>query len=370
MKYCKKCVMPDTRPGIIFNEKGICSACQGFENRKNIDFEARFKELEVLCNKYRGANGPNGYDCMIAVSGGKDSHFQTYIMKEVLGMNPLLVTVEDNFPLTDAGVHNLHNISEAFGCDIISMKPNIKAQKTIMKYSFEKYAKPTYFIDRYIYTYPLHMAVKFNTPLLVYGENVSYEYGGSQIEETYSAKDQINNGVASGIELEEILLLEGCSEKDFNFFNPPVQKELDKLDPMYLSYFVPWNSFDNYNFASKFGLHDLKNEWNRSHCIEDMDQVDSRAYMVHPWLKYPKFGHASATDYASRMIRYGMLDRNEAIKLVIKHDHDLDSLCVRDFCNFLGYTEREFWNIIDKFYNKDLFKKDGVGNWKLKAQII
>lgn len=125
---------------------------------------------------------------MVAVSGGKDSHFQVYMMKEVLHMNPLLVSVEDNLPMTKAGIHNLKNISEAFGCDIISMKPNIRAQKIIMKKTFERYGKPTYFIDRYIYTYPLHMALKFNTPLLVYGENVSYEYGGNGAVETYSCQ--------------------------------------------------------------------------------------------------------------------------------------------------------------------------------------
>lgn len=88
-------------------------------------------------------NGKNGYDCMIAVSGGKDSHFQTHVMKEQMGMNPLLVTVEDNFPMTAAGAHNLKNISEEFGCDIVSMKPNIKAQKAIMRKTFEKHGKPT-----------------------------------------------------------------------------------------------------------------------------------------------------------------------------------------------------------------------------------
>ena len=129
--------MPDTRPGISFNEEGVCSACLNYENRKNIDYKKRWEEFKLLCDKYRRMNGANGYDCMIAVSGGKDSHFQVYIMKEVMGMNPLLVTVEDNFPMTRAGMHNLKNISEAFGCDIISMKPNIKAQKVIIRYTFE-----------------------------------------------------------------------------------------------------------------------------------------------------------------------------------------------------------------------------------------
>lgn len=151
MKYCTKCVMPDTRPGITFDENGVCSACQSYGHRKDVNYDERFKELECLCNKYRGMNGPDGYDCMIAVSGGKDSHFQVHLMKNVMKMNPLLVSVEDNFPMTEAGKHNLKNISEAFGCDLITMKPNIKAQKAIMKYTFEKYGKPTYFVDRYIY---------------------------------------------------------------------------------------------------------------------------------------------------------------------------------------------------------------------------
>lgn len=368
MNYCKKCVMPDSRPGISFNEEGVCSACQAFENRKNTNYQQRYEDLKKLCNKYRGMNGPNGYDCMIAVSGGKDSHFQVYQMKELMGMNPLLVTVEDNFPMTDAGIHNIKNISEAFGCDIISMKPNIKAQKVIMKYTFEHYGKPTYFVDRYIYTYPLHMAIKFNTPLLVYGENVSYEYGGGNAIETYSAKDQISNGVGGGIPIEE-LIINDVKLKDLNFFDPPLESELEKLDPIYLSYFIEWNSFKNYETAKKFGFHDLTHEWDRTHHIENFDQVDSRAYLVHSWMKYPKFGHASATDYAARMVRYGLLSREEAFNLVRKHDHALDPLSVRDFCEFMGYSEKEFWNVIDNFYNQDLFIKNFYNKWELKVNL-
>ena len=360
--------MPDTRPGISFNQGGVCSACLNYENRKNIDYKKRWEEFKLLCDKYRRMNGANGYDCMIAVSGGKDSHFQVYIMKEVMGMNPLLVTVEDNFPMTRAGMHNLKNISEAFGCDIISMKPNIKAQKVIMRYTFENYGKPTYFIDRYIYTYPLYMALKFNTPLLIYGENVGYEYGGAGAIETYSARDQIYNGVGYGIPTQE-LLREGITMKDLNFFEPPTQEQIASLDPVYMSYFVEWNSFKNYEIAKRYGFHDLTHEWNRTHHVEQMDQVDSRAYLVHSWLKYPKFGHASATDYCSRMIRYGLLTREEAIKLVKERDHALDPLCVRDFCEFLGYSEKEFWEIIDKQYNIDLFEKNSFNGWTLKEFI-
>lgn len=368
MKYCVQCVMPSTRPGITFNEKGVCAACQSFEKRQLVDYSQRWQELEKLCDRYRGSNGPHGYDCMIAVSGGKDSHYQVYIFKEKLGMNPLLVSVEDNFPMTKAGVHNIKNISEAFGCDIISMKPNIKVQKLITRYAFEKYGKPTYLIDRYIYTYPLHMALKFNTPLLVYGENVAYEYGGENSIETYSAKDQINNGVGSGIDLQEFINI-GIDRKSLNFFDPPIQQELDKLNPIYLSYFLEWSSFINYEVSKKNGFRDLTHEWKRTHHVEQFDQIESPGYLVHPWMKYPKFGHASATDYAARMVRHGKLHREEAIELVRKHDHDLDPRTVREFCTFIGYSEKEFWNIIDSHYNKEIFEKNSHGSWELKNPV-
>lgn len=368
MKYCKRCVMPDTRPGITFNDQGVCSACQAYEARSSVDWDKRWKEFEELCDKYRGCNG-DGYDCAIAVSGGKDSHYQIDLMKNVMKMNPVLFSVEDNFPMTNAGIHNLKNISEEFGCHVFSIKPNIKAQKKIMRYMFEKYGKPTWYIDRLIYTYPLNMALKFNTPLLVYGENVSHEYGGNDSDDTYSAKKQLYNGVALGIDDDELINGAGVSKQDLYMCQAPSEEEMEKLDPIYISYFVPWNSFENYEFAKRHGFHDLTHEWNRTHHVENFDQVDSRAYLVHSWMKYPKFGHQTATDYAARMVRYGLATRDEAIELVKKTDHNLDPLCVRDFCDFCGYSETEFWSIVDSMYNKDIFVKDPVRGWKLREEI-
>ena len=107
----------------------------------------------------------------------------------------------------------------------------------------------------------------------------------------------------------------------------------------------------------------------RTHHAENFDQIDSRAYLVHSWLKYPKFGHAAATDYTARYIRYGMMTREEAIPIIKERDGKLDPLCVRDFCEFCGYTETEFWAILDKFYNRDLFEKNEYGEWQLKHPI-
>lgn len=284
-------------------------------------------------------------------------------------MNPILFTVEDNFKMTEAGKHNLKNISEEFGCPIISLKPDIRTQKKIMRYTFERYGKPTWFVDRLIYTFPMHMAIKFNTPLLVYGENVSYEYGGTDYEETYSAKDQLKNGVASDIDIDELLQINGITEQALELTKAPSKEQMEFLEPMYVSYFLPWNSYKNYQFAKSRGFHDLTHEWNRTHHIENFDQIDSFAYLVHSWLKYPKFGHASATDYAARYVRYGILSRDEAIELVKLHDHKLDPKCVEDFIQFTNYSETEFYNIINRLYNVDLFLLDDNGEWKLKSPI-
>ena len=213
-----------------------------------------------------------------------------------------------------------------------------------------------------------HMAAKFNTPFLCYGENVSFEYGGNADVETYSAKDQIENGVAVGFPKEELLGY-GVSENDLILTEAPSAEELARLDPFYMSYFVPWNSYKNYQIAKEHGFHDLTHEWDRTHHAENFDQIDSRAYLVHSWLKYPKFGHAAATDYTARYIRYGMMTREEAIPIIKERDGALDPLCVRDFCAFCGYTETEFWAIMDKFYNRDLFEKDEYGRWMLKEPI-
>ena len=356
--------MPDTRPGIKFDTNGVCSACNTHESKKNINYDERFEELKSLCDKYRGMNG-DGPDCAIAVSGGKDSHYQVYVMKELMGMNPILFSVEDNFTMTEAGKSNIRNISEEFGCEIISLKPNIKLQKKLMRITFEKYGKPTWYIDRLIYTFPLQMAIKYNTPLLVYGENVSWEYGGEDAIETYSARQILLNGVASDIPENEFLD-QGVSKKDLYLTIAPNQQDLIRLDPIYLSYFIEWNSYRNYIFAKSRGFKDLTHEWDRTMCVENFDQVDSYAYLVHAWMKYPKFGHACATDYASRFVRYGLISRDEAVQLVKNRDHKLDPKAIADFCMFAGYSIKEFWRIVDKHFNSDIFINDEHGEWVLK----
>ena len=367
MRRCNRCLMPDTKPGLVLNEEGICQACIRYEMRKDVDWEKRFKELKELTQKY--IRNDSYYDSIITVSGGKDSHFQVYIFKELLKMNPLLIAVGDPFTKTEAGLHNIKNIGETFNCDLISLQLSPDLVRRMVKIAFEEFGSPTWPIDQAIYAYPLRMAIRLNVPLIVYGENVSWEYGGVLNKETYSAKDQINNTVAKKIDW-QFWLDRGIKKEEINMLMYPSQEEIEnaKLEPIYLSYFIPWDGYKNYTIAKKYGFKDLTHEWIREGYIENYDQVDSIAYLINPWLKYPKYGFARATDVVGYWIRSGRISKEEGIRLIRENDHKLDQIVLDDFLQFTGYTYKEFWDIVDKFYNKDIFEKVD-GQWRLKDLI-
>jgi len=370
MKRCKNCLMPDTKPGLILDDEGVCQACRHYEIRQTIDYNKRFEELKKLSGRFKTINGQ--HDCLIAVSSGKDSYFQVYVMKELLGMNPLLITVGDPFTKTAAGKHNLRNICETFGCDMISLNLNPDLVRRMVRIALEELGSPSWPIDRAIYCYPIRMAINMNIPLIVYGENVSWEYGGvlDQSEETYSAIDQINNDVAKKVDF-SLWHERGIFDNELNMLKYPAQEEIDKanLEPIFLSYFIPWDGYRNYQIAKKYGFRDLTNEWRREGYIEDYDQIDSIAYLFNGWMKYPKFGFARATDVVGYWIRSGKITRKEGMTLIKEHDHKLDQRVLDDFLKFTGYSNRELWDRIDNFWNRNLFSKEGR-HWVPKPVIM
>ena len=368
MKYCKKCLMPDTRPGLTFNDESICAACINYEKQKTTDWSQRLKELEKLCDKYRGCNG-NNYDCAIAISGGKDSHFQTYYIKEVMKMNPILLTV-GNVDWTDTGRKNLDNISDAFGCDVMIFQPNRRVARIMFKKAFVEIGSPTWYVDSLIYAFPIKMSMDLGIKLLVYGEDVNYTYGGKYNKETPSALLQPENDVVKPV-WEEWFEDDQITEKDLESASVPSVEDCKKygLDPIYLSYFVPWNSVHNYEVAKRWGLRHLGHEYQREGSIDNYDQIDSIPYLLNPYLKYPKFGHSLATDNASRWIRYGLKTREEMIPIVEEVDKKLDQGVVDKFCEFTKISHSEFWKIMDKWYNRDLFEQDRDGVWHPKFKV-
>lgn len=368
IQYCKKCVMPNTRPGSSFDHLGVCEACNHYEAKSDINWDERLEELEELCSHYRGKY-ENGYDCAVAVSGGKDSTFQVYIIKEVLKMNPLLISV-DNWSWTEAGIKNKQNISEAFGCDVITLSLNRKVGKKMMLKGLELLGSPTWYVDAAIYAFPVRLCIQMGIPLLFYGENVNYEYGGSQKKEVASAKTQFQNDVVKPVDF-NMWLDEDLTMKDLYSVTQPTLEEIEQngIEPFYLSYFVKWDSHHNYQVAKRHGFSHMEHEWTREGTIENYNQIDSPAYLMNQWFKYPKFGHSSTTEMASRYIRAGLMTREEGIRLVRQRDAELDQKILEDFCNFTGITKKEFWKMADQFYNKDLFEQDKFGVWVPKFKI-
>lgn len=367
MKYCKKCLMPDTRPGIRFVED-VCIACINYEKQKNTDWAKRKKELEKICDKHRGSNG-NGYDCAIAVSGGKDSHFQVYYMKEVMKMNPILLT-SGNIDWTETGRKNLDNLSDTFSCDIIGFNPNRNIARTLARKAFTEIGSPNWYIDASMYIFPFKMAMKLGIKLLVYGEDVNYIYGGKYDTETPSAMLQPLNDVVKPV-WDKWFEDGHISEKELESAKRPSVEECEKhgLEPIYLSYFIPWNSHHNYEVASRYGFKHLSHEYIREGTIENYNQIDSIGYLLGQYLKYPKYAHSAATEMASRWIRYGLKTREEMIPFVKEYDRKLDQGIVERFCEFTRMPIREFWKIMDKWYNREFFKQDEDGIWHEKFEV-
>ena len=370
MKYCSECLMPDTRPGIKFID-GVCVACIHYKKQKETNWDNRKQELEILCDKYRTSNR-NEYDCAIAVSGGKDSHFQVYIMKEIMKMNPVLLTVENIHP-TETGKKNLQNLSDAFDCDIIKYELNdVKKElfRKVGRYTFEEYGFPTWYIDSLVYAFPVRKTMDLGLKLLVYGEDVNYTYGGKYDEETPSAMMQSKNDVVRPIHTE--MIEKGIvSEKEIADNITPEYEKFSAygLEPIYLSYFVPWNSHHNFEVAKRWGFRHLGHEYKREGAIEDYNSIDSITYLISEFLKYTKYGHSSTTQMASRWIRYGMKTREAMIPIVKKYDKNLDQGIVEGFCEIIGMEIKEFYDVLDKWYNKDLFVQDQDKIWHEKFEV-
>ena len=339
--------MPDTRPGSQFKD-GVCGACRNYKVRSGVDWEHRERELDELLSRFKGNKG---YDCLIAVSGGKDSY---RIVSEVVrrGLNPLLVTITDSFDHTSAGTHNLRNLISRFKLNHWQYTINHDLFIRATRHAFEKSGEALKFVEYAIYTIPYFLAQQFGIPLVVFGENSAFEYGSSPFNE-YDATKHVK------------AMIEKMAEERAWWDDAISCEELDSIKPvmgnfpmvMYMSYFIPWSSIDNYEIAKKLGFKDLEGEWDRVGTIENFEQIDSKAYMIHLWLKYPKFGFQRVSDIASRRVREGRLKFDKARELILEKDPLIDPVAMKDFCDTLGYTEEEFWKIVhnapwNKYYGK------------------
>src|SRR3954468_14821143 len=174
LKYCVRCVMPHTKPDLLIDDDGVCSACRAYERRKEVDWHDRKEQFVGLLNRYRSKNG-SGWDCIIPVSGGKDSTFQVLRVLQ-LGLNPLCVTAT-TCDLSALGRKNIENI-KSLGVDYVEFSPNKLIRRKLNRLGLTQVGDISWPEHVGIFTIPVRAAVQFEVPLLIWGENSQHEYGG------------------------------------------------------------------------------------------------------------------------------------------------------------------------------------------------
>ncbi|MDA9943689.1 N-acetyl sugar amidotransferase [Paracoccaceae bacterium] len=370
MRYCKNCLYPENaKPTIIFDDQGVCSGCNYNNSRKDHDVDwverrEMFEEIVAEAKAMAKERG-NPHDCIVPVSGGKDSHFQVWLLKEKYGMNPLLVSFNHGFN-TPAGLRNLNNLIEKSGCDAIVYTAGVDSVRKISRYMLEKVGDITWHYHAGIRTLPFKIAVEKNIPLIVWGE-----HGFAELTGIVSLKDFVEftkwNRVEHdmrGIEAEQLIGHNGITRADIDPYIYPEDDLLEEVEVrgIYISNFFEWNAEEHAKL--------MKSEWDFGYITYKRDRtfslyskIEDHANDVHDYLKYLKFGYGRATDDASMEIRHGRITREEGLKLVKEYDSK-EPQTLQFYCDFLGITKTEFYQIVESMRDENIWTKTESG-WKV-----
>ena len=376
MRYCARCVYPENaKPTIIFDEEGVCSGCRAHEKLKKMEWKDKEDLFKNILEEYSKKSRENGspYDCIIPVSGGKDSLYQTYIIKKVYGYNPLLVSYNHGYN-TKRGIRNLTNMVQQMGCDLVRYTTNPDSARKISRYMLKKVGDITWHYHAGITTFPLKAAVMYKTPLVIWGEHGFADLVGMYDQEDmieFSKKCRQEHSMR-GFEPEDILNdpeNKDIKEVDLAPFYYPTDEEIEAVGVrgIYVANFIKWDArkqtrlmIDKFNFETA-----LQRE-RTFHLYDKLDDIHANG--THDYLKYLKFGYGRATDDASNDIRHGRMTREEGIEMVSKFDpvrpSDLDI-----FLKFVGMSEKEFLDAIEHMRDPRIWEKNANGEWVVKDSV-
>lgn len=364
MRICKRCIQPDSRPNIFFDDNGICGACIWQDEKKKIDWESREKELQDVAN-WAKINSKGNYDCAIGVSGGKDSTFQALTARDRLGLRCLLVNSEPD-DITDIGKHNLENLKK-LGFDVISLRPNPKIMKKLIEYDFYKHGNPVKITEFSLWSSTYIIAEKFDIPLIIQGENPALSLGvskGGMGKGSDALEANKQNTQALG--LKEYLDIDGVEEKDLFMFQYDGEKLRKKgIRGVWLGYFLKeWSMNHNAEFGKKHGLKYRPKDFDPASIgsYAAYAQLDVEMVQVSQLLKYIKFGFGQCMDYACYDFREGRITKDEAIDLVRKYDGKLDDYFIKKFCDSIDISMDEFWRVANTFRGP-MWTKNNDGIW-------
>jgi len=368
MRYCARCVYPENaRPTIIFDEAGVCSGCRVHEAKATIDWDERAGMLRGILAEYRdrAREAGNPYDCIIPVSGGKDSHWQVHVIKEIHGLNPLLVAYNHLFN-TAVGVRNLANLVKRFDCDLVRFTVRPDSVRRIARYMLRRVGDITWHYHTGIFTFPFQIAVKYRIPLLVWGEHGYSEVTGMfRLEDipefTKWCRQEFE---MRGLELEDIVNAEsGIAWQDVAAYVYPSDEEIEEIGVrgIYLGNYVPWDARSQAEFlVEQRGFKPLSGKRDRTFSL--YHKIDDHANDVHDYLKSLKFGYGRGTDHASLEIRSHRMTREEGIELVRAYDH-VRPRTLDLYLEFLGLTEDEFERAVEPMRDRSIWERDAGGRW-------
>jgi len=368
VKYCSRCVMPDTKPGVYLDENGVCSACVSVEKKRHIDWDARRVELKQLCDSIRGTNG-NGYDCLVSMSGGKDSQYQVWMMKMVHKMNILGVCVVPHLQ-TEEGIANLNTTVSAYNIDFIKLSLRPSVLKRMRRRAFFEMGEPNWADHCGVFAGVARVAYMYRVPMVVWGEDIAVEFGGKASNKSVaSAEDLIRNDLIKDKTVESFFD-DVISAKNTVFYHHPRKDELQEknLKSIYLGYYDDWDGQKHYEVVKQFGFKSRK-QGPLSGNIIDYDNIDEKLCEINIWFKFLKFGFWRPTDQCCYQIWNQRMTRAEAVKLVNQKQYEFPKEYLREFLEYHSITEKEFWEVAEKFRNKDIWHKV-KGEWRLKVPLV
>lgn len=376
MQYCAKCVYPSASAvKLSFDEHGVCSGCRVSAQKQEIDWAERQQRLREIVEHYRSQDGSN-YDCIIPVSGGKDSHFQTHYATTELGLKPLLVTYHGNNYL-DVGEKNLRNMRQVFDADHMVYGPSVRALKKLNRICFKLMGDMNWHAHAGIFCTPVRMAVQLSIPLIIWGEHGRLDLGGQ-----YSLHDLVEMTARDILEhckrgydwddmtdagLEKLghpELKEGLTQKDLYCYKYPSMEEIARVGVrgIYLGNYIDWDANRQTALVIKdYGFSVSDQPFDRTYRrMSNLDDMHENG--IHDYLKYIKFGYGRASDHASKDIRLGTMTRSAGIEMVKKYDH-VKSRDLERWLEYVGLTEAEFDAVCDSFRDPKVWWKNERGEW-------
>src|SRR3989338_2057869 len=366
MKYCRTCLLPNTRPNLTLDEVGQCNACIAHATRPTIDWSQREQVLKEIIK--RAKSNSKGYDCLIPVSGGKDSTWQVIKCLEY-DLNPLAVTWRPP-ARTELGTRNLNNLI-SLGVDHIDYQINPKVEKKFLYQALDKYGATAIPMHMAMFNIPLRIAVRFNIPLVVWGENSAFEYGGANEERTGFKLDRNwlrKFGVTHGTTAHDWVSNQ-LTEKNLTPYFGPTQEELEKKGVLaiFLGYYLPWDPEISLKAAQAHGFQVRKEGPKTGHY--NYADIDDDFISIHHFLKWYKFGFTRTYDNLSIEIRNSRLTKTQAIEIIKQRGDETPHKDIEKFCDFIGITKTHFFEVIEKFRNKDVWIREN-GTWKIKDFLI